>query len=72
MIADGRRLDLKRYLTKLRRQQEEYNRGDREVKIHIAVGYAAYGEEHTNIEDVRSLADTYMYRNKKRMNEEEV
>ena len=72
VIADGRRLDLKRYLTKLRRQQEEYNRGDGKVKIHIAVGYAAYGEEHTNIEDVRSLADTYLYRNKKRMKEEEV
>ncbi|MCI5857707.1 MAG: GGDEF domain-containing protein [Agathobacter sp.] len=72
VIADGRHLDLKRYLTKLRRQQEEYNRENSEVKIHIAVGYAAYGEEHTNIEDVRSRADTYMYRNKKQMKEEEV
>ena len=69
VIRKGAKVKIDKYLAKLCAEQEEYNRKSDCVKIQIAVGYAVHGEEDTDIEETRSHADSYMYRNKKRTKE---
>lgn len=69
VIRNGNKIKIEKYLAKLIRKQEEYNRTSDEVKIHIAVGYALHDETSESIEQTRSNADSFMYRNKKQIKE---
>lgn len=69
VVRNGNKIKIEKYLAKLIQKQEEYNRASDEVKIHIAVGYALHDETSESIEQTRSNADSYMYRNKKQIKE---
>lgn len=65
VIRKGSKVNIEKLLKKLRAEQDSYNQKSDEVKIHIAVGYAIHEEDDDSIEETRSRADVYMYKNKK-------
>jgi diguanylate cyclase (GGDEF)-like protein len=69
VVHRASRIDINKYLDRLRVEQDCYNRKPNPVKIHIAVGYAVHEETDCNMEETRSRADVCMYRNKKQLKE---
>jgi diguanylate cyclase (GGDEF)-like protein len=69
VIRNGTRLNIGKYLGRLREEQENYNERSDSLKIHIAVGYAVHEESDADMEETRSRADVLMYRNKKQLKE---
>ena len=67
VVKNANRIDVEVYLERLSRLQNEYNAHSKDVKIHIACGYAVFNEKDQNIENTRSRADVVMYENKKNM-----
>jgi GGDEF domain-containing protein len=69
VIRKGTKLNIGKYLGRLREEQDSYNKQSDSLKIHIAVGYAVHEESDADMEVTRSRADVLMYRNKKQLKE---
>ncbi len=68
IVPGGEVVQIEHYLKRFSRQQDEYNALSRDIRMHIAVGFAIYDETiDSSIETVRIRADRAMYECKERM-----
>jgi diguanylate cyclase (GGDEF)-like protein len=67
VILKASHFNIEKYLDRLREEQDYFNRESEQVKIHIAVGYALHENCDEDMEQTRSRADAFMYRNKNKM-----